>query len=431
MQFLNCSRESAELPLLLQVAGERCSLLRKLDLSWCPKIPLTPFCQAFPTFRKLKSLDLSHSNAGDDHLAVVGVYGRALEEINLAFTKVGDHGVVSLVKEVDHDARADGRYGQCRKLRLLDVQSTFVTDEGAATMLRCRPDSLTRLEFGNSLRAVFALLEEDPGLEFDLMSLHSCESYLGGVAFAAAVRACPHLRSLHLASLPQDDAHLACLVDGSLSGGLEELHLANHVEEETVDASRLELPLRCHGESLRDLSLAEAAGVDVQMILLACPGLQHLSLQFNRSFSHVNRPYSAKAPAEPTRLRSVKVLCVSQETGVENDNEVLAQRSPSGQDLDRLLNSPMLETLSLSRCVNLTDEIVSSSTSSMERLVAISLDHCDSVTLDSLDELLTGHNSLSDVKLTQCRDITRKDADRYEKKLKKMKMAKFVKVKWL
>ncbi len=59
------------------------------------------------------------------------------------------------------------------------------------------------------------------------------------------------------------------------------------------------------------------------------------------------------------------------------------------------------------------------------------LDSCHNLSMDALSPVLLGLNPLDNVRLTNCREIHRKDVERYRKRLRGMKLDKAVKVDWL
>ncbi len=130
---LDLSRENTEVSFALQTAASVSSPLRRLDLSWCAKLPRPVFLQCLPRLAEnLRSLSLSHSKSvSDAHLAVLGAYAEGLEELDVGFTGAGNAGVTCLCRPVDEDGRADERFGRCRHIRSLNLEHTNVDAEGA------------------------------------------------------------------------------------------------------------------------------------------------------------------------------------------------------------------------------------------------------------------------------------------------------------
>ncbi len=410
----------------LQVCAARCGQsLKRLDLSWCTKLPRAIFLQAIPSFACLKSLDLSHNKfVGDSHLAVVGVYAKCLEELNLNFTVVSDAGLLCLFLPQDEKGKEDSRYGVCERIAILKVEHTNVDEVGASRALLSLP-RMAHLGYHDSVGAVYSALQERPDRVFSISSLSSTSAEITDDVLHACLQACPKISRLYLSTYStMTPDSLLPLATGAKE--LSEIHLTNSDGSCFFQMELCLLPvLMGHGETLLSVNLTEVAGVCATQLLSLCPNLQHLSLNHN-----VQYVSSVDIGRKSNKLRTLTILC-HRPDGVDNDGVGV---SPSADDLLSLLFAPGLQKLALSNCQGFNDAVVEETARRCSRfteLCSLELDGCDNVSMELLNGILLSRNPLKKVRLTNCQDIHRKDVDAYKRRLVSMSLDKEVSVEWL
>ncbi len=444
LQELDCSYLSgplnkvSEAALVLELAGERCKGLKRLDVSFSSKLPKRIFRQSFSSFDSLVALDVSNSSMDDVTLSVVGVYGKSLEELNVSYTDVSDTGILTLLYPQDEAGNYDQRFGQCVRLKSLHVAQSHVTVQGAAHALKTLTRQLVNLEHQNSLSAVAKALLECPGTIFKLSSLSSTDPGVQDWEVEEALTACPLLKRLTVSSYHEMNANSLTPLARD-EGQLREIHIDDEASHSTVSSAESLLPLMiAQGSILTTLSLGHISVVDVDAFLSLCPQLQHLTLFFNKSYV---RQYSSILSPPPavdgkmkncgTQLRTLQLRCPVYRlpsSAMEEDSAW-----PSSKLLHRLLNSPLLKSLHFQSCPNLTDELmvqVLSNGNTFMNLQELSLLACDQITMESLMPILMGKNDLGLIELHVCREITRKDVDAYTSKLRSQGLLARVKIIW-
>ena len=176
-----------------------------------------------------------------------------------------------------------------------------------------------------------------------------------------------------------------------------------------------------HGQTLLSLNLAECQHINVSLICHSCPSLIHLTLLWNKSYVCSDQTDRRPFPV----LKTVSLAFLTQE---EEDN--VLRREMSTSELCLILSSPSLQSLKVVHSQNLTDMSLSSSYSfgSMINLKNLELEHCHNISMDSLESFLEDQNSLDSVRFIKCEQITNRDIQKYQRKVKKLNWN--IKIEW-
>ncbi|XP_059094084.1 uncharacterized protein LOC131889094 [Tigriopus californicus] len=431
---LNCSRESNELALILSLVSTRCAALQELNLSGCAKLPKTVFLEEFPTISKhLRHLDLSHSSASDDILSVVGVYGQKLVSLKLSYTNVTDLGLRTLFFPVNLDGKPDPRYGQVKSLQSLDIFHCGIRSEVASQILSANP-KLKELIYEDSVDAVAHSKRLDPEAQIHLTTLHSVNPDLEASALDIALRHCHYLGRLYVSTFKEMNVSafesLSTKSSTSSTHELKEIHVTNEQGINAISMIDVLSPvLFAHGNNLLSLNLAEVRDVCIPLLVQTCRQLVHLSLQFNEDYVENVPHYLLDETIEKRlpRLRTLKVLCQIKKSLYATENIY-----PGSSDLKILLISPKLANIHLSHCETLNDsvllEILSENT--LNHLTSLELDNCNEISFEGLAPILQGENNLNQVSFKNCKEISRKHAQSYQKYLKQKKLFTRVQMDW-
>ena len=429
LQKLDCSKlDPAELNLSLQLATSRCSKLQRLNMSWCTKVNTNVFATTMSTLDKLTHLNVSHiSSLGDDFLESVAIYGEKLRELDLSYTSIGDDAVQMLVLPFDLHQRRNDRYGKCLNLVKLNVIFTSVSNSGAKILLK-NLSQLAEIGYQNSLEPILELLQENPTRKFFLKSIHSSSSDIDDDSLRAVINACPNVEYLYMATYPaMNCTSLLPLTETKLD--LKEIHLTNAYGVNSISIVDTLTPvLSQKGEGLASLTLLEVSEVNISLMAKLCPNMRHLSLQFNWSYTKVNTNHISVTKDDfLSHLETLQILCC-----IPKPEEILPFYTPDSDDLRRLLRSKNLQSIALSLCGNLTDNLMEEilDENPFPVLTELALETCHHIQFDALKPLLQSRNHLSKITLSRCQQMTRKDVDGYEKFLKKRKLTSHVKVTW-
>ena len=340
-----------------------------------------------------------------------GVYLARLSSLDISYCRcLTDRGLLPLLVAEDDTGTADPRFGQCRDLRRLVVAgSQNIT---ASISVRQALISLTRLALCDHPETVSVIeqlvVESCLSASLALRTLHSgLESSEESLAVASLVS--PQAEHVFLVLHPaQPPVSLLALQHLQT---LRELH----VRQESVEPGEALGPLlgpvlSKHGETLISLNIAECQHISLPVICSTCPSLLHLVLLWNQNYlsSETDRQFFPK-------LRTV-------ELAFRPDDDGESQMSSS--DLSLVLSSPCLVSLKLGQAHHLTDQLFTrlySTSNSLENLVSLELDQCHHISMESLEPLLETQNCLENCSFIRCEHITRRDIQKYQKKVNKLK----------
>ena len=346
-----------------------------------------------------------------------GVYLARLSSLDISYCRcLTDRGLLPLLVAEDHTGAADPRFGQCRDLRRLEVAgSQNIT---ASTSVRQALLSLTKLALCDHPETVPVIeqlvVESCLSTSLALRTLHSgLESSQESLAVASLVS--PQAEHVFLVLHPAQPP--GCLIALQHLQALRELHIRQETDEPgDVDplGPLLGPVLSRHGETLISLNIAECQHISLPVICSSCPVLLHLVLLWNQHYlcSETDRQFFP-------RLRTAELAFRPDDDG---DNFAGSQMSSS--DLSLVLSSPSLVSLKLGLSHNLTDQLFTRlycTSNSMENLLSLELDQCHHISMESLEPLLETHNCLENCSFIRCEQITRRDIQKYQKKVNKLK----------
>ena len=350
-------------------------------------------------------------------LSVCGVYLSRLVSLDLSYCRaVTDSGLLPLLTARDLTGAEDPRFGQCRDLRRLRLAGC--QDLSPALSVRQALLSLPGLALLDHPETVSVIHSLELEGSLALRTLHSgLES--SEESLAVACRTCPEAEHVFTVLHPAQPPH--CLLALLELRALRELHVREEEETGGEPLGPLLVPvLSKHGETLVSLNIAECGDISLSVICSACPSLLHLVLLWNKNYLTTHTD-SQIFP----RLRTAEFAFRPDDEG---DN--FLQRQLSSSDLSLVLNSSSLVSLKLGQSQNLTDQLFTTvfCTNSMENLQSLELDQCHEISLESLEPLLENHNSLESCTFIRCEQITRRDIQKYQKKVNKFKWN--IKINW-
>jgi len=430
LDFSDCV---SDLSLLFQLSAQRAKRsVSHLDFS-NTKIPKNIFSSTLPELKLIRTLNASHTNIDDDVLGIVGVYCENLIELDISFTSVGDRALITLFTPIDLNGNKNERFGKCQKLAKLSVAGCQkITYFGALQAI----DNLANLQvfdYENSVLVINKLCQDQPCFSFKLKSLYNSpdsndipdiDAYN---SLAIAIKACPDANHVYI------NVHDHLTVDVPLAlldlPHLKELHIKNEEHIYSLPFFTSCSPvIERHGQTLVSINLAEIEEISVELIRNNCPNLFHLALLWNNSFIHEDE---AEGKCRPTvisrnffpKLLTAKVACK------EASEETLFTQIVH-EDLVSLLRSPQLKELQLNGCENLSDLawFEAGESNKLDNLVILELDKCHNVTMEGLEEIIGRNNCLEVLSLMKCEQITKRDIQNYNKKVKRLKWN--VKVNW-
>jgi len=420
---LDLSHSDADLGLMLLLTSQRCFQLQHLDLSHS-KLPRDQLSCCLPSLTRLTSISLAHSSITNSLVSILGIYCPMLTSIDLSYcTQLSDGGLLSLFLPQDSCGQLDSRCGKCQSLsKLLLSGSQNVTSEavGQAVM---QLQQLVVLDYQDSVGVVEQLvLGGQLDRELLLRSLHSLGS-TSSDSLALAVSVCPLVEHIYVVtSSTMSSTTLLSLLDLQQ---MREIHICNQLGQYSLPVQEQLGPvLQKHGDTLVSLNLGEVDMVEVAMICNFCPTLVHLALLWNKSYI-VQVPGKIRKENRTffPRLRSVDLAF--QEQDEEN-----VYNEMSAEDLASILLSPCLTSLKLCQAQHLTDLALSNilAEDGLKCLENFELNKCNEISYEGLEQLLEVQNLIETAKFVRCEEITKRDFQGYQKKLKKWKWN--MKVEW-
>jgi len=426
LDFSGCT---TDLSLLLQLSSQRARGATHLDLS-NTKIPKSILSASLPQLTLLTVLSVSHSNVDDEGVGVVGVYCSHLLHLDISYTSVSDRGFLTLFSPLDLSRKKNERFGKCQKIAKLSVAGSRITKEGALEALK-KLSNLQVFDYENTIPLIKELCEEDPCISLKLKSLysspeellHSAEDSNKTDDLAIAVRACPDANHVYIntPNLVTAEYPLS-LLD---LPHLKELHIKNGSLVHFPFLSFCCPVIERHGETLVSLHLAEIEEISVGLIRDSCPNLLHLVLLWNLSF--VSYEFGKSRTPVVARNLFPKLLTAKLACKQTSEEDLFTQIL--FEDLVSLIRSPQLKELQLNGCDNLSDLAwVEAGESKLENLVVLELNACHNVTMEGLEEVIARKNCLEVLSLIKCEQLTRRDIQNYNKKVKRFKWK--VQVNW-
>ena len=355
-------------------------------------------------------------------LSAVGVYMPGLASLDISYChQVSDSGLLTLFASQDTSGKEDQRYGQCKKLsRLLVSGSQNITGKSISQALLRLP-LLAICDFPDTAALVHQLVL-DTEME-NRMVLRSLYSGLESTQESLAVSTLKCRKAEHVFIVLHPTQTADCLFSLLDLKTLKELHIREETDDEIDCESGLmmEPVLARHGETLLSLNIAECHHIDVSLLSHSCPSLIHLVLLWNKSY--VSSDQREKRPF--CCLKTVNLAFLTQE-----DEDNISRREMSSSELSLILSSPALQSLKVAHSRNLTDLSLSSkySFNSLMNLRNMEIEHCHNISFDGLEHILEDLNSLESVRLIKCEQITNRDIQKYQRKVKKLKWN--IKIEW-
>ncbi|XP_046454988.1 SCF E3 ubiquitin ligase complex F-box protein grrA-like [Daphnia pulex] len=371
--------------------------LQKLIVPSCP-YDYEQFSNFLPKLEKLQVLALCYSNIDDSCLKLIATCCKNLRILDISkCKKLTDTGIEWLVPKTAELSKT---------LLELMVGCDAVTKRGIIFVVQNCP-SLEVVENINVFDALVELARSSALAQSNILNtnitrliLRPAEVYLSG-QLELVVRFCPSV--FHMIIFVKEgltDTDLFCLT--SLKN-LQILKIIRHssstLNEITFDKS-LAPVLKVIGSLLEVLYIAYFELVDIWTVVKFCPNLMSLSLR-----NHC-QSLSVLSENEIIQLRNEKGR------GYFQDLKILGGGFNLSNDiLFGLLSCPLLESVWITHCDALTDELLQEviANGSVKNLKILSLNFCHLVTKQGLDALVMNDNRLEQLSFRHCLNITQQN----------------------
>jgi len=415
---LDLSNSETDFNLFLHLAAQRCFMLTQLSFSH-NKLPRDLITKTLPSFTKLMSLSMSYSNVTDNQISIIGLYMSNLTSLDVSFcTQVSDHGLLTLVLNQDVSGASDVRFGQCKKLSTLLV-SGCQNVSGSSVKTLLLELNLSLLDYCDTVGVIHQLICDDQLHKTLLLKSLYCGESCTQESLPLVIGACPRVE--HVFMVLNDRVTCQALYSLLDVKYLRELHIREEIGTVVDDFEHVTLNdvltpiLTNHGTTLVSINLAEVRNIDVAALCSHCPNLVHLALHWNQSYV-VESNYSSRREWFPA-LKTIEISFVE-----HNDDDYLPSEMPCDHLL-LILRSPLLKSIKICQSRNLTDQCLEDvlSLNSLQHLENLELTKCDEIGFYCLEILLEQENCLTNVKLMKCEQVTKRDIQSYQKKIKKWK----------
>ena len=319
----------------------------------------------------------------------------------MSSTTVTDRGLEYLSVAVTSQGEVRPR---CPALLSLNLEQTRCSASGVAQFLFYHP-ALLSLRYHN-FSPVFQHFTSQEFKEFtrqqktspvfNLRHLSFADGPVSEAGFVTALSSCPLLASL---VVRQTDLSNHLLADMMSLTNITDLHLGNSsFSQHSLHFDDGIIPLLwALGDKLRRLNLEKFNQVDILQLGVLCPRLEYLRLSCVGSYLPV---FDFSQPVF-TGLQELELL---------NTRGALIVSKALHQLLDSAL---ALTHLKLQFVETLTDTLMSEilAINPLSSLETVTLDQCHSISLFTLESLVTANNRLSCLACWSCRFITEMDRD--------------------
>ena len=370
-----------------------------MEFAHSTNIEPTFYTRFFRNFPLLIRINIEGTILDNEAFDSIGETCPHLRELNVSSTTVTDRGLEYLSIAVTPQGEVKPR---CPGLLSLNLENTRCSPGGVAQFLYYHP-ALLSLGYHN-FSPVFQYFTSQEFQEFtkhqqsspvfNLRHLSFAEGPVSEAGFVSGLTSCPLLASL---VVRQTDLSNHLLADLMSLNNITELHLGNSsYSQHSLHFDDGIVPLLwALGDKLRRLNLEKFNKVDILELGALCPRLEYLRLSCVGSFIPV---FDFSRPVF-TRLEELELL---------NTRGALIVSKTLHQLLDSAL---ALTHLRLQFVETLTDSLVAEilAINPLSRLETVSMDQCHSISLSSLESLLTAQNRLSYLACWSCRFITETD----------------------
>ncbi|XP_046646487.1 uncharacterized protein LOC124336743 isoform X3 [Daphnia pulicaria] len=362
-------------------------------------------------FSKLKVLEISYSEAGNDCFQILGTHCIELRELHAKFSKVSDDGIRELCVT-----------GNCKSICVLDLTGCQCTTKALQMALDNLP--VLKVLCHESLLEGLAEIAQnalDRKLKlpkYSLSTLHVLvkTAYKSG-SLRKSLLLCPNVTKVFLSMRTEGlkDVDLLSLLS------LEKLCvfvIRNFVKKRegnelffykdlTFDGGIVPL-LQKFGSSLETLCIEGFfLEVDIMVVIENCPNLQTLCL-LSDSYKMVSTTDEGRNcfRRDQPILKKLEVLCLTSE------NYWIAP-----QNLLTLFSSPLLIYIHIKRCDTLTDDILHrvAKLHSFCNLETLVFHRCSSITKRGVDVFMKETNPLRKIYIGGCEKITLENFNDWEK----------------
>ncbi|XP_035705612.1 uncharacterized protein LOC118434945 isoform X2 [Folsomia candida] len=370
----------------------RCKRLRDLNLSYLRHIEAGQIIPIMSYLPALVCLNLAMSATNDALLRKVAGCCPNLVELNLQSTYISDDGVMSLCGDGDRCGVA-GVEG-CLKLRRLTVAETRVSWVGAYQLVRGLPllsdfdyDKIFQVFEHLDPSSLASFVGEERNRPLKLRALYSTTPSIRGESIDAAAVLCPNVEILSVMNCWMDNDAFYKFMQFE---HLKTLTIFNS-EGKTIDYGEGILPLlQIIGGTLENLILSKFAVVDIVSLGRSCPHLRKIALSSIQELqTNLHGPEDG-----------IFKMLTNVELWLEDD-----PHSGSYHVLLQLLqNAVLLENLLIKKSTAIDHELLKKIwlTNPMQRVSRILLDSCSGICGNALNDLFRMENDLTTIRIWSC-----------------------------
>jgi len=388
-----------------QLIEERCAKLKSLDFAYSKSIQPLFYTKFFKNFPNLVRINLEGTILDNEAFDSIGETCTQLKEINASHSTISDVGLMYLcVSEEDNKAR-------CKFLVSVNIEKTKTSAKGVAYLLYHHP-SLVNIGFENFSTVFDYFLNPEfigttkivkfrPTLR--LRKLTFIEGSISEEGFCAALASCPLLENL---VVRQTDLSNSLLGDLMSLSTITALHLGNSsFSQHTLHFDDGIIPLLfALGQRLTSLNLEKFNKVDVMQIGELCPKLKYLRLSCIGSFVPVfdlsKILFTELEELEILNTRGAHIFTKTIHQIMSNANKL---KHAKFQFVDTLND----EVWSEIQCENPLDE-----------LETVVFDQCHSISIYTLEGIISRVNKLTNLCCWSCRFIMENDREAVDEEIR-------------
>jgi len=381
-----------------QLIGERCKKLKSLDFAYSKSIQPMFYTKFFLKFPNLVRINLQGTIIDNEGFDSIGATCTQLRELNASHSTISDDGLLYLCIDDETKKR------RCRNLLSVDICQTKISPKAVAFLLYYHKN-LVYLGIEN-FSPVFDYFRNVDFLKhisasiyrpvFRLRKLSFVETVISDHGFTAAVDSCPYVEELVVRQTDLSNSLLGELMSVST---ITSLHLGNSsFSQHTLHFEDGIVPLLyALGQRLLSLNLEKFNKVDVMQIGDLCPNLTYLRLSCIGSYV----PVFDLSKALFTKLEEIVLLNTR---GAHIFTKTLHQILEYATNLKHA-KFQFVDTLN--------DEVWSNILCSnpLIHMQSLVFDQCHSISVYTLEGIISRVNKLSDLCCWSCRFIMENDRE--------------------
>lgn len=415
VDFSNC--DPSNINLAIQLTSERCYNIQNLDFSHTLRIPKGSFNNLITQSTVLTKINISHTNIGNDTLSVISENCPELKYLDISQTPTSDSGLLCLAVQQDLEGRTNNSFGKCLNLVVLKLNGCEKISEKSVATLMTKLSKLRVLEYHDSISAAALAGTFKSDINLNLTCLNNSDEMIEETDVCMVILAnSKSLESLNLTTFMEMSESTAFSI--LEADNLTKFSLTNEFSSHAVSFQQMFNPVVVKfGPQLTHLELSQICDININRLKDVCVCLEHLCLIWNKDYIE-NYDNTEQIFPYFQCLKYVKVY--SSEIDPAGIGEGQVSNFPF-LDLLSIISSPDLEEIHLLNCHNLLDETFYQAAvySKFLKLKNLCLERCNNITYDGLQGVLQVENLLEQVKLVDCKEITKKDSIIYQNLAKK------------